>query len=145
MVKIVESVEIKRPIDRVFAYSTDAQNWPRWQSTIPEAERTSPGPVRIGTTFRGAIRMMGRRMKWTAVATQYEPPGKFGKDIACGPVTTRQHNTYEALGGGTKLTIVYDVKAGGLMALFSPFVESSMRKALRKALDNLKAVLEAQP
>jgi hypothetical protein len=36
------------------------------------------------------------------------------------------------------------MKVGGLMKLFSPMIVSSMRKALKQALSNLKNVLEAQ-
>lgn len=41
MTRIEESVEIKLPVDKVFAYTTDAKSWPKWQSIIPEAEQTS--------------------------------------------------------------------------------------------------------
>jgi uncharacterized membrane protein len=144
MARIGGSVDIKRPADQVFAYTTDAKSWPQWQSTIPKAEQTSPGSVGVGTTFDGTIRMMGLSMKWTAIATEYEPHRKFGKNITSGFITNEQHNTYVPIGGGTKFTIVYDLKVAGLMALFSPILVSSMRKALKKALGNLKGILEAQ-
>ena len=144
MARIEESVEIKRPADKVFAFTTDAKSWPKWQSTFPEAEQTSQGPVGIGTTFKGKIRMMGLTMKWTSNATEYEPNRKFGKNITCGPITNEQHNTYDPIAGGTKFTIVYNMKVGGLMKLFSPMIVSSTRKALKNALGNLKAILEAQ-
>jgi uncharacterized protein YndB with AHSA1/START domain len=144
MARIEESVEIRRPVDKVFAYTTDAKNWPQWQSTIPKAAQTSPGPVGVGTTFDGTIRLMGPGMKWTAIATEYEPHRKFGKNITSGFITTEQHNTYAPISGGTRLTIVYDFKAAGLMALFSPILASALRKALKKALGNLKAILEAK-
>ncbi len=144
MARIEESVEIKRPTGSVFAYTTDVKSWPLWQATIPESEQTSPGSVRVGATFKGTVRMMGLRMKWTAIATEYEPDNKFGKDISCGPVTNKQHNTYEPIDRGTKFTIVYDVKVGGLMAPFSPIFVKSLRQALKKALENLRAVLETQ-
>jgi uncharacterized membrane protein len=63
MGRIEESVKINRPIDKVFAYTTEAKSWPKWQSFIMEAEQTSPGPVGIGTTFKGTSRMMGLSMK----------------------------------------------------------------------------------
>jgi uncharacterized membrane protein len=143
MARIEESVEIKRPADKVFAYTTDAKSWPKWQSTIPEAEQTSQGPVGVGTTFKGTIHMMGLSMKWTAKATEYEPNKKFGKTITCGSLTNEQHNTYDPIEGGIKFTIVYNMKIGGLMKLISPMIVSSTRKALKKALGNLKSVLEA--
>jgi uncharacterized membrane protein len=144
MAKIEESVEIKRPADKVFAYTLDAKSWPNWQSTFPEAEQTSQGPVGVGTTFKGSIHMMGLTMKWTAKATECEPNKKFGKNITCGIITTEQHNTYDPIEGGTKFTIVYNMKVGGLMKLFSPMIVSSTRKALKQALSNLKGILEAQ-
>jgi uncharacterized protein YndB with AHSA1/START domain len=144
MARIEESVEIKRPVDKVFAYTTDAKSWTKWQSTFPEAEQTSQGAVHVGTTFKGKIRMMGLTMKWTAKAVEYEPNRKFGKNIVCGLITNEQHNTYDPIGGGTKFTIVYNMKVGGLMKLFSPMIVSSTRKALKKALGNLKSILEAQ-
>ena len=143
MARIEESVEIKRPADKVFAYTTDAKSWPKWQSTIPEAEQTSQGPVGVGTTFKGTIHMMGLSMKWTAKATEYEPNKKFGKTITCGSLTNEQHNTYDPIEGGTRFTIVYNMKIGGLMKLISPMIVSSTRKGLKKALSNLKGILEA--
>jgi uncharacterized membrane protein len=144
MARIEESVEIKRPADQVFAYTTDAKNWTKWQSTMPEAEQTSQGAVGVGTTFKGTIRMMGLSMRWTAKATEYEPNRKFGKNITCGSITNEQHNTYDPIEGGTRFSIVYDMKVGGFMKLFSPMIVSSTRKALKKALGNLKSILEAR-
>lgn len=144
MARIEESVEIKRPADKVFAYTTDFKSWTKWQSTFPEAEQTSQGPVGVGTTFKGKIHMMGLTMKWTSTATEYEPNRKFGKNIWCGPITNEQHNTYDPIDGGTRFTIVYDMKVGGLMKLFSPMIISQTRKALKQALSNLKSILEAQ-
>jgi ligand-binding SRPBCC domain-containing protein len=143
MPRIKESVDIKRPVDRVFAYTTDAKMWPKWQSTIPEAEQTSPCPVAVGSTFKGTIRMMGLNMKWTARATECETNRRFGKTITCGSITNEQHNTYEPGDGGTRFTIVYDMRVGGPTKLVSPMIISSTRRALKKALVNLKSVLEA--
>jgi uncharacterized membrane protein len=144
LARIEESVDIKRPADKVFAYTTDAKTWTKWQSTFPEAEQTSQGPVGVGTTFKGSIHMMGLTMKWTAKATQYEANSKFGKNIECGSITNEQHNTYEPIEGGTRFTIVYNMKVGGFMKLFSPMIVGSTRKALKEALGNLKRVLESQ-
>jgi uncharacterized membrane protein len=144
MARIEESVEIKRPVDRVFAYTTDAKNWSKWQSILPEAEQTSQGPMGIGATTKGKFHMMGLTMNWTGKTTEYEPNRKFGKNITCGSIINEQHNTYNPADGGTKFTIVYDMKIGGFMKLVSPMIVSSMRKELRKSLMNLRGILEAQ-
>jgi hypothetical protein len=144
MARIEESVKINSPVDKVFTYTTEAKNWPKWQSFIMEAEQTSPGPMGVGTTFKGTNRMMGRTMKWTAKVTEYEPNSKWAKDITCGSVIIEERMTYDPLEGGTNFTIVYDMKVGGFLKLFSPMVVSSTRKETKKSLSNLKSILEAQ-
>jgi len=143
MARIEESIEIKRPVDKVFAYTTEAKNWPKWQSFIPEAEQTSLGPMNIGTVFKGVSRMMGRSMKWTAIATEYESNKKLGKKITSGSVAFEEHMTYTPVEGGTTFTILYDMKVGGFLKLLSPVMAGSMRKETRKSLGNLKSILEA--
>ena len=143
MSRIEESVDIRSPAGKVFAFTTDAKSWNRWQTIIPEAEQTSPGPVGAGATFRGTNRMLGRTMQWTATTTEYEPPKKFGKNIVSGPVSIEQHDTYVPTEEGTRFTLSYDVTVKGFMKLMSPLIVSSMRKELRKSLGNLKQILEA--
>ena len=144
MARIEESIEIKRPVDKVFAYTTDAKNWPKWQSFIQESEQTSQGPMNVGTTFKGVSRMMGRSMKWTAIATECESNKKWVKSITCGSVAIEEHVTYNPVEGGTTFTILYDMKVGGFLKLLSPLMAGSMRKETKKSLGNLKSILEAQ-
>ncbi len=144
MARIEESVEIKGPVDKVFAYTTEAKSWPKWQSIIMEAEQTSQEPMGVGTTFKGISRMMGLSMKWTAKVTEYEPNRKWAKNITCGSMIIEEHVTYDPIEGRIKFTIVYDMKVGGFLKLFSPMIVSSMRKETKKSLNNLKSVLETQ-
>jgi hypothetical protein len=142
MPRIEEGVEINCPVEKAFAFTTDAARWNKWNSVIPEAEQTSQGPVCIGTSFRGTSRLMGRTMKWTATATEYEPNRKFGKNIDSGSVLIEQHNTYNPVKEGLRFTIAYDVKVNGFLKILSPMIVSSMRKELQKSLVNLKQILE---
>ena len=73
MARIEESIDIKRPVDKVFAYTTDVKSWPKWQAIVTEAEQTSQGPMGIGSTLRWINHMMGLSMKWTGKVTEYEP------------------------------------------------------------------------
>jgi len=143
MARIEESIEIKCPVDKVFAYTTDAKNWPKWLSFMPEAEQTSQGPVNIGTTFKGVSRMMGRSMRWTAIATEYESNKKWGKNITCGSLAIEEHVTYNPVERGTTFTILYDMKVGGFLKLLLPVMAGSMRKETKKSFGNLKSILEA--
>jgi uncharacterized membrane protein len=144
MSTIEESVQIQCPVDKVFAYTTEAKSWPEWQSIITEAQQTSQGPMDVGTTFKGTTRMMGLSMKWTAKVTEYEPNRKWVKNITSGSIIIEEHMTYHPLEAGVNFTIVYDMKVGGFLKLFSPMVVSSMRKETKKSLSDLKGIVEAQ-
>ena len=143
MARIEEGIEIKRPVDKVFTYTTDAKNWSKWQSFIPEAEQTSQGPMNVGATFKGVSRMMGRSMGWTAIVTEYESNKKLGKKITSGSVAFEEHITYTPVERGTTFTILYDMKVGGFLKLLSPVMAGSMHKETKKSLGNLKSILEA--
>jgi hypothetical protein len=144
MARIEESIEIRCPAMKAFAFTTDAKTWSRWQTIIPEAEQTSPGSVGIGTTFRGTNRMLGRTMQWTAIVTEYEPAKKFGKNIVSGPVRIEQHDTYIPTEEGTRFILSYDVTVNGFMKLISPLIVRTMQKELRKSLAGLKQILEKE-
>ena len=144
MARIEETVEINRPISQVFGYTTQAANWPKWQTFITGAEQVSSGAVGVGTTFKGTNRLMGLSMKWSAQVTQYQPNGRWGKDIRCGSIVIGEQLTFVNLGAGTRFTIVYEMKVGGLLKVFSPAVISTMRKETKKSLINLKGIIEAQ-
>ena len=144
MARIEESVEIKRPVDKVFIYTTDAKSWPKWHTSMPEAEQTSQGQVGIGTTFKGSNRMMGMKSKWTAKLTEYEPYKKWGKMIDSGSVIIDDKLIFDPTETGTNFTMIYDVKVSGFLKLLSSIIISSMRKQLKVDLGNLKRILETQ-
>jgi uncharacterized membrane protein len=144
MARIEESVVIRRPVEKVFAYATNVKNAPQWESAILEVEQTSQGPAGVGTTFRGANKVMGRRMAWTSKVTEYEPNKKAGETISSGSTVIENRLTFDPVEGGTKVTIVYDMKVGGLLKLFAPMLVSSIRKEIKRNLGNLKSILEAQ-
>ena len=140
---IEKSIEIKCPVERIFVYTTDAKSWPIWQSIIVEAEQISQGTMNIGSTFKGTVRMMGLSMKWTAEVTEYELNIKWTKNIISRGMRISEHVTYEPIEEGVKFTILYDMKVGGFMKLFSSMIASTMRKETIKSLAHLKSILEA--
>ncbi len=85
---------------------------------------------------------MGRSMKWTAEATEYEPDRKFGKNITSGSVFIEQHNTYNPAQKGLKFTVTYDVNVNGFLKILSPMIVNSMREEPKKSLGTLKQILE---
>jgi hypothetical protein len=122
----------------------DVKNLPKWEPAMLEAEQTSPGSMSVGTTFRAANKVMGRRMAWTAKVTEYEPNRKSVWNITTGTILIEEHLNFVPPSVGSKFTQVYEVKVGGFLRLFTPMVVSTMRKQMKVNLANLKSILEAQ-
>jgi uncharacterized membrane protein len=144
LARVEESVEIKRPVDRVFAYVTNVKNLPLWESALLEVEQTSEGQPGTGATFKGAHSIMGRKMEWTSRCTECQPNKKWCEIISAGSVSIDIHLTFDSTSEGTKFTQAYDIELDGFLQLFAAMITTSMREQARADLAKLKGILEAQ-
>ncbi len=144
MARFEESITINRPVEDVFAYATDIKNWPQWHESIVEAEQTSQGPMGVGTTFRAKAHAEGRTMEFTGTMTDYDPNKLSGKIMDYGSFVIDDTLMFDPTDGGTRFTMVYDVKVRGLAKLMSSRINSGAHEELKQAVSRLKTVLEAQ-
>lgn len=49
---VEEVVEIAAPPERVWAVMADVERWPRWTSSVTEAQRLESGPLEVGARAR---------------------------------------------------------------------------------------------
>jgi len=141
---IEESIDIKRPVDKVFAYTLDIKSWPKWFSSLTEAEQTSQGQFGIGTTFKATSKGMGLKVKLAGKVTGYEQNKTWDKEFGTRSTTTKVHYSFEPIEGATKVTQQFDIKLSGFMKLFSSMFVRSTHKQMKVALNNLKSILETQ-
>jgi uncharacterized membrane protein len=142
MAKIEASIVIDRPVEEVFAYMMDVKNWLHWHSGMLEAEQSSEGPPGVGTTYRGVIESLGRRMEWTSEVTAYEQYRRMEQRIDSGPMSVEEIITFEPVEGGTKLALAGEGETGGIFKLAEPLVSRRMQKEMEANLANLKNILE---
>ena len=69
--RIGKRTEIARLIDEVFDYVADTRNETKWHPRVRSIEKTSEGPIGVGTTFRGDYKGSGE-MDFSLV--EYERP-----------------------------------------------------------------------
>lgn len=143
MARTEASIVINRPVEEVFSYLMDVNNWPEWTG-FPELEQTSEGPVGVGTTFRGVSEFLGRSGEWTSEVTAYEPNRKFQQKIIWGSMSIEQSSIFEPVEGGTKYTQIGEGETGGIFKMATPVVNRMMKKQLESNLAKLKEVLEAR-
>jgi hypothetical protein len=143
--KVEESAVIERPVADVFAFAADPKNDPLWASVVAEARQTSEGPLGVGATFEQVLRLLGRRLKITFQVTEYEPNGRLHIGRFSGRLRSAAgRRTFDPTPAGTRVTFAGEGTSGLFLNLLEPVVTAAARRAVKRDLANLKAVLEAR-
>lgn len=143
-----ETVSVGRAPQEVFDYISRPENLPVWDSSILEAEQIGSDPLQVGTRWRGASKILGRRFDWTVELVELRPPTRMTSRSVEGKVSFTVTYTLEPDGGGTRLT--YRVESGsGLGGVFGrladPMVEKAHSRTVRANLGTLAELLEQGP
>jgi uncharacterized membrane protein len=70
--RVEESIEINRPLEEVFDYVSDVDNYPEWMAHALEVFKDTEGPPQQNDRFIVAIRSVGRRFETPYERTSYE-------------------------------------------------------------------------
>jgi uncharacterized protein YndB with AHSA1/START domain len=142
--KVESTVLIHRPAAEVFAFATDWDKYPMWESDVLEMRQLSPGPTGVGTTFRHVARFMGQRLEIEGVVTAYEPGRRicFKTTKASFPFSACQ--TFHEEDGATRATYTFEAELGGLLRLLQPLTLRMSRRTLEANYVRLKDILEAK-
>ena len=144
MIRVEHSIVIRRPVAEVFAFVTDVQTWPRWNSTARDAYKTSPGPMGVGTRFRLAGHLFGRAVQMDHEVTAYEPNRTFVARTLSGPFQATGTYTFEPSNGGTRLNLVMEGEPGGVMKLATPALTAAVKRQVETQQAHLKKLLEGE-
>jgi carbon monoxide dehydrogenase subunit G len=134
------TIEIRRPVDEVFAFLSEGENDRRWRSGVLDIRRKS-GHGRGAVYEQGVKGPFGRRVPADYEVTVFEPDRRIGFRAIAGPV--RPEGSYElaSVDGGTRVTFALRAEPRGLAKLMAPMVARTMRTEVAQ-LDRLRAVLE---
>jgi hypothetical protein len=144
-VDVLTEVVIARPCAEVAAYALEPDNAPSWYVNIKSVEWRSPRPLAIGSRVAFVAQFLGRRLAYTYEIAELVPDQKLVMRTAEGPFPMETTYTWEPVAeGSTRMTLRNRGEPNGFSKLVAPLMASAMRKANRKDLDQLKAVLEAR-
>ena len=140
----VEVVDvIACPVDVVAAYAGDPTNAPAWYANIESVEWRTPPPVAVGSRLAFVARFLGRRLEYTYEVVELEPGRRLVMRTAQGPFPMETTYTWTAEGDrSTRMTLRNRGEPAGFSRLVAPFLATAVRRANRKDLARLKAVLE---
>ena len=144
-VDVKTEIEIDRPRAEVAAYASDPDNATAWYENIKAVEWKSPKPVALGSRIAFVAQFVGRRLTYTYEVRAVIPGERFVMSTAEGPFPMETTYTWQDTpSGGTKMELRNRGEPSGFSKIGAPMMASAMRRANRKDLARLKALLEAR-
>ena len=133
---------IAGPINEVFDYLSDPRNEPDWLPGATTVDKTSEGPVGLGSTFVGHYARAGRV---ALELVEFERPHR---------VTFRAHSKIVAFDDAVELTETdgrtllqarMHATPRGLMRMVAPLMARTLRSQFAANWDHLRRALETPP
>ncbi|MEE8375286.1 MAG: SRPBCC family protein [Acidimicrobiia bacterium] len=142
--RLEASAVIDRPVEEVFAFSTDIGNLALWAGPVTEATQTSEGSLGVGTTSTRVTQLLGRRFESDYEVTEYQPNSRYVAKTTSGPVPIVETLSFEGSDGGTKVTIAGELETTGFFKLAEPILARLTKRQVENDVATLKDLLEAQ-
>jgi carbon monoxide dehydrogenase subunit G len=137
-----ERIETSMPPEDAFAFVADFANAARWDPGVATSERTSPGPVEIGATYRLGVRMAGRVVPMAYEVTALDAPRLVVLEGTGRGVRAIDEIRFSPLDGGTRIDYTADIRLVGLLRPAGPFAGPALERIARAARDGMRAALE---
>lgn len=143
-VDVLTEAVIHRPVDEVATFAADPTNAPRWYANISSVEWETPPPAAVGSRIAFVAHFLGRRIAYTYEIAELVPGSLLVMRTAQGPFPMETAYTWEAVAGGTRMTLRNTGSPTGFGSITAPLVTRAMRSANRKDLAALATLLEGR-
>jgi uncharacterized membrane protein len=142
-VDVTTQTEIDRPRAEVAAYVSDPDNATEWYENITSVRWESSPPATVGSRIAFAARFLGRELAYTYEVREIVADERFVMSTTHGPFPMETTYAWEDIPSrGTRMTLRNRGTPTGFARIATPMLAAAMRRANRKDLARLKAVLE---
>jgi uncharacterized protein YndB with AHSA1/START domain len=142
-VDVVTEIDIARTLEEVAAYAVDPDHATAWYENIERVEWKTEPPLAVGSRVAFVARFLGRRLAYTYEIAELVPGERLVMRTADGPFPMETTYTWADNGrGGTRMTLRNRGEPSGFSGVAVPLIARALRRANRKDLARLKAILE---
>ena len=142
MIRFETSVRIERPVDEVFGYVAEPENFPRWNSAVRSVRKTSSGEEPLGATYAMTRQLPSGQAENELEITAHERPRKFAIRTLSGPTPFVYRYAFSPTDGGTLLELDAEVELPGAAALVGPLARRAVKRGVDNNFAKLKGALE---
>ena len=143
-VDVETEIIIARPVADVAAYAADPSNAPAWYDNIDTVEWKTPPPAQVGSVVEFVAHFLGRTLRYSYELVEWEPGQRLVMRTQQGPFPMETTYTWSVTANGsTRMTLRNSGEPAGFSKVMAPIMQSAMRRANRKDLAKLKAILES--
>jgi carbon monoxide dehydrogenase subunit G len=141
-IQIESAVLIARPVEVVFPFLLDLQQSAATDPNLVSVEKTSPGPIGVGTTYVLRQRIQGCLRESTTRYTGIKPNCSIEFEADLGPIAVRASIAFMPVEEGTRVTFRGGGTPRGVLKLFSRRFQRIGQRAWDERLAHVKAALE---
>ena len=143
-VDVLTEIVIARPPGVVARYAADPGNAPAWYQNITSVTWDTGPPLQAGSRITFTARFLGRRLAYTYEVTDAVPGQRLVMRTTQGPFPMETTYTWQpASDGSTRMTLRNRGEPAGFSRLAAPLLATAIKRANRKDLRKLRAILQA--
>jgi NAD(P)-dependent dehydrogenase (short-subunit alcohol dehydrogenase family)/carbon monoxide dehydrogenase subunit G len=145
MIRLQETIEVRRPIDEVFSYAANFANAAQWDPGVVDSRKISQGPVGVGTHFALRVRFGPRSIPMTYVVREYRRPRRVVLEGRGASIHALDDIKFTATPDGTRITYTADISMLGAFARAEPWLGRALDSVGKTAVRGLEAALTEEP
>jgi hypothetical protein len=128
MIRLHETNQVPRPIDGVFAYTSNFSNAAQRDPGVAESARTGHGPIGIGTAFKLRVKFGQCSIPITYVVREYDPPQRVVLEGKGHSVHARDDIAFAVTPHGTRITYTADISLLGASRIVEPWLKGALAR-----------------
>jgi hypothetical protein len=114
-----------QPTEEVFDFLADYRNETSWNPDALTIEKTSPGPIGVGTRFSSRIKRIGRI---DSEVVSFERPNSFSVSDTARGMTGVFDFRFTPSDAGTSMSLRVQMRPHGPLRLLQPLISSMMKR-----------------